>query len=108
MFADFVFFLSTNVTDVGGPYGRSTGVPETCHALTRLIIGGYPKFIAEGWNDKYLPVWLQEAGYSTYYTGKLMNGHSTSTYNKPYPRGWNGTNCESRETATAKHNTDLK
>lgn len=65
---------NTNVTDVSLPYG------------------GYPKFITEGWNDKYLPVWLQEAGYNTYYTGKLMNGHSTSTYDKPFPRGWNGTN----------------
>ncbi|KAK8108011.1 uncharacterized protein PG998_010024 [Apiospora kogelbergensis] len=64
---------NTNVTDVALPYG------------------GYPKFVSEGWNDKYLPVWLQEAGYNTYYTGKLMNGHSTSTYNNPYPKGWTGT-----------------
>ncbi|KAK7980369.1 hypothetical protein PG989_012826 [Apiospora arundinis] len=64
---------NTNVTDVGLPYG------------------GYPKFASEGWNDKYLPVWLQEAGYNTYYTGKLMNGFSTSTYNNPYPKGWTGT-----------------
>ena len=64
---------NTNVTDVSLPYG------------------GYPKFVSEGWNDKYLPVWLQQAGYSTYYTGKLMNGHSTTTYDDPYPGGWNGT-----------------
>ena len=67
---------NTNVTDVSPPYG------------------GYPKFISEGWNEKYLPVWLQEAGYDTYYTGKLMNGFSTSAYNKPYPKGWTGTDCE--------------
>lgn len=67
---------NTNVTDVSPPYG------------------GYPKFLSEGWNEKYLPVWLQEAGYNTYYTGKLMNGHSTSTYNKPFPAGWTGTDCE--------------
>jgi N-acetylglucosamine-6-sulfatase len=65
---------NTNVTDVSLPYG------------------GYPKFITEGLNSKYLPVWLQDAGYSTYYTGKLMNGHSKQTYNKPFPNGWNGTN----------------
>ncbi|PVH95205.1 Arylsulphatase [Periconia macrospinosa] len=64
---------NTNVTDVSPPYG------------------GYPKFISQGLNDKYLPVWLQEAGYNTYYTGKLMNGHSTTTYNNPFPAGWNGT-----------------
>lgn len=52
----------------------------------------YPKFITEGWNDEYLPVWLQNAGYNTFYTGKLMNGHSTETYNKPYAAGWNSTN----------------
>ncbi|KAK3057873.1 hypothetical protein LTR09_000948 [Extremus antarcticus] len=65
---------NTNVTDVSLPYG------------------GYPKFVSEGLNDKYLPVWLQEAGYETYYTGKLMNGHSTATYNKPFAKGWTGTN----------------
>lgn len=64
---------NTNVTDVSLPYG------------------GYPKFVSEGWNDRYLPVWLQEAGYNTYYTGKLMNGHSIWTYNDPYPKGWTGT-----------------
>ncbi|KXJ96085.1 arylsulfatase precursor [Microdochium bolleyi] len=64
---------NTNVTDVSAPYG------------------GYGKFISEGWNENYLPVWLQDAGYDTYYTGKLMNGLSTSTYNKPFPKGWNRT-----------------
>ncbi|KAK8133688.1 arylsulfatase precursor [Apiospora sp. TS-2023a] len=64
---------NTNVTDVAMPYG------------------GYPKFASEGWNDKYLPVWLQDAGYNTYYTGKLMNGFSTKTYNNPFPKGWTGT-----------------
>lgn len=54
--------------------------------------GGYPKFTKEGWNDKYLPVWLQNAGYNTFYTGKLMNGHSEETYNSPYAKGWNSTN----------------
>ncbi|KAI0596222.1 arylsulfatase precursor [Biscogniauxia sp. FL1348] len=61
---------NTNVTDVSAPYG------------------GYPKFVSEGWNDKYLPIWLQEEGYNTYYTGKLMNGHSVTTYNSPYAKGW--------------------
>ncbi|KAH8728591.1 arylsulfatase precursor [Phaeosphaeriaceae sp. PMI808] len=63
---------NTNVTDVSAPYG------------------GYPRFIEEGFNDNYLPVWLQEAGYNTYYTGKMMNGHSTATYNNPRIKGWNG------------------
>ncbi|KAI1358508.1 arylsulfatase-like protein [Xylaria arbuscula] len=61
-----------NVTDVQTPYG------------------GYPKFISQGLNDKYLPVWLQDAGYNTYYTGKLFNAHSVSTYNSPFAAGWTG------------------
>ncbi|KAK7947993.1 arylsulfatase [Apiospora aurea] len=98
---------NTNVTDVALPYG------------------GYPKFASEGWNDKYLPVWLQEAGYNTYYTGKLMNGFSTATYNNPFPNGWTGTdffldpntyvyynvtmqrNKEGPRTLTGQYSTDL-
>ncbi|XEV01814.1 hypothetical protein FSHL1_007101 [Fusarium sambucinum] len=65
---------STNVTDVSPPYG------------------GYPKFVSQGLNDNYLPVWLSEAGYKTYYTGKLFNSHTINNYNSPYPAGWTGTN----------------
>ncbi|KAI0020296.1 alkaline-phosphatase-like protein [Xylariomycetidae sp. FL0641] len=61
---------NTNVTNVTPPYG------------------GYPKFISQGLNDKYLPVWLQEAGYNTYYTGKLFNAHSVDNYHSPYAAGW--------------------
>lgn len=35
------------------------------------MVGGYPRFIEEGFNDAYFPVWFQEAGYNTYYTGKV-------------------------------------
>ncbi|KAG5751790.1 hypothetical protein H9Q70_005584 [Fusarium xylarioides] len=61
---------NTNVTDVVAPYG------------------GYPKFISEGLNSNYLPIWLQEAGYSTYYTGKLFNAHTVENYDKPHAAGW--------------------
>lgn len=27
-----------------------------------------------------LPLWLQEAGYKTYFTGKLMNQHNIGNY----------------------------
>jgi arylsulfatase A-like enzyme len=63
---------NTNVTDVSPPYG------------------GYPKFISQGLNDKWLPVWLQQSGYNTYYTGKLFNAHSVQNYNNPFPAGFNG------------------
>ncbi|KAJ7140941.1 alkaline-phosphatase-like protein [Mycena epipterygia] len=62
---------NTNVTDVAPPYG------------------GYPKFVQEGLNSNSLPVWLQAAGYNTYYAGKLMNGHSTANYDAPFVNGFN-------------------
>ncbi|KAH7015555.1 alkaline-phosphatase-like protein [Ilyonectria destructans] len=65
---------NTNVTDVSPPYG------------------GFPKFVSQGLNDNYLPVWLQEAGYNTYYTGKLFNAHTIYNYDSPYPAAWTGTN----------------
>lgn len=64
---------NTNITDVKPPYG------------------GYAKFVENGFNEKYLPVWLQEAGYNSYYTGKLFNGHSVDYYDSPYPAGFAGT-----------------
>ncbi|KIW21655.1 hypothetical protein PV08_02235 [Exophiala spinifera] len=63
---------NTNVTDVNPPYG------------------GYPKFVSQGLNDAWLPVWLQEAGYNTYYTGKLFNSHTVSNYDSPFPAGFTG------------------
>ena len=50
--------------------------------------GGYPKFVAQGFNENWLPVWLQDAGYSTYYTGKLFNSHTVENWNSPHPAGW--------------------
>jgi len=79
---------NTNVTDVSPPYGKSHYLVSRSN-LTG-IAGGYPKFVSQGLNDKYLPVWLQDAGYNTYYTGKLFNAHSVNTYNSPYAAGWTG------------------
>ncbi|KAJ5229055.1 hypothetical protein N7489_009763 [Penicillium chrysogenum] len=63
---------NTNVTDVNPPWG------------------GYPKFVEREFNENYLPVWMQQAGYDTYYTGKLMNGHSIENYDSPHAAGFNG------------------
>ncbi|KAF4120842.1 Arylsulfatase A or related enzyme [Geosmithia morbida] len=63
---------NTNVTDVKPPFG------------------GYPQIIKEGWHDNFLPIWIQELGYNTYYTGKLWNAHTIDNYNDPYVRGFNG------------------
>lgn len=43
-----------------------------------------------GFNDDFLPVWLQEAGYDTYYTGKLFNAHTVDNYHNPHVNGFNG------------------
>ncbi|KAI1341591.1 Arylsulphatase [Xylariaceae sp. FL0016] len=61
---------NTNVTDLSPPYG------------------GYPKFVAQGFNTNYLPVWMQAAGWNTYYVGKLFNAHSVDNYNDPFPGGF--------------------
>ncbi|EFX06431.1 arylsulfatase [Grosmannia clavigera kw1407] len=63
---------NTNVTDVKPPHG------------------GYPKFVSQGLNEAYLPVWLQQADYNTYYTGKLFNAHTIDNYDSPRPAGWTG------------------
>ena len=63
---------------------------ETVSILTMSQTGGYPKFVSQGLNERYLPVWLQEAGYNTYYTGKLFNAHTVFNYHKPYPAGFTG------------------
>lgn len=78
---------NTNVTDVYPPYGMIT--PEDVPARQLITsTGGYPKFVGNGLNDAYLPVWLQAAGYDTYYAGKLFNAHTIQNYNKPWPNGW--------------------
>jgi len=35
-------------------------------------------------------VWLQDAGYNTYYTGKLFNSHTVKNYDSPFPAGFTG------------------
>ncbi|KAJ3547397.1 hypothetical protein NM208_g1529 [Fusarium decemcellulare] len=62
-----------NVTDVVTPYG------------------GYPKFISEGLNENWLPIWLKDAGYNSYYVGKLFNSHTIANYFLPFPNGFAGT-----------------
>lgn len=59
-----------------------------CSIVTDDFSGGYPRFVEEGFNDNYLPVWLQQAGYNTYYTGKLFNVHTVTNYDSPEPAGF--------------------
>ena len=55
-----------------------------------LLKGGYPKFVSQGFNDNYLPLWMQQSGYSTYYVGKLFNAQSIWNYDSPHAAGWTG------------------
>ena len=66
-----------------------TGMNAHNHNVTDVSApaGGYQKF-ADQFNNAYLPIWFREAGYSTYYTGKLMNEYSITTFANPLPRGW--------------------
>ncbi|KAK4508793.1 hypothetical protein PRZ48_002532 [Zasmidium cellare] len=50
--------------------------------------GGWPKFVNQGLNKNYLPVWLNDAGIDTYYVGKFMNAYTTENFLKPAPKGW--------------------
>ncbi|CZT44584.1 probable arylsulfatase [Rhynchosporium secalis] len=86
---------NTNVTDVFPPYGIThvfslSSYPQKFNTSSKLKThpGGYPKFISQGFNSNWLPIWLQQANYSTYYTGKLFNAHTITNYNSPHPAGW--------------------
>ncbi|KAJ5104419.1 hypothetical protein NUU61_001766 [Penicillium alfredii] len=61
---------NTNVTNVEPPYG------------------GYPQVVKTGMNDDYLPIWMQKAGYKTYYVGKLWNAHTEENYDAPFAKGF--------------------
>lgn len=50
--------------------------------------GGFPKFVAQGINDDYLPLWLQQGGVNTYYVGKFSNGHNITNYVETPIKGW--------------------
>ncbi|KAF2108786.1 alkaline-phosphatase-like protein [Lophiotrema nucula] len=50
--------------------------------------GGWQKIKEEGLNNRYLPIWLGDDGYQTYYTGKLYNGMETDLVEKETARGW--------------------
>lgn len=49
--------------------------------------GAWPKFLATGENNDNLAHWLKNAGYTTAYLGKFMNGYGMRNYFNP-PAGW--------------------
>ncbi|EEB94262.1 hypothetical protein MPER_06947, partial [Moniliophthora perniciosa FA553] len=74
-----------NITYVSGEFG---GMFRIYDGNTSSSSTGYHLFCEKGYNDAYLPVFLQGAGYNTYYTGKLMNGLSYDQLSIEYPKGW--------------------
>ncbi|KAI8323006.1 alkaline phosphatase-like protein, partial [Martensiomyces pterosporus] len=48
--------------------------------------GSYYKFQVNHLDDNWLPLWLQEAGYSNHYIGKFINGVDLN--NTVAPKGW--------------------
>ncbi|GAA6007187.1 hypothetical protein JCM10207_001537 [Rhodosporidiobolus poonsookiae] len=61
---------NTNITSVQPPWG------------------GWTVFNEKGYNGHYLPTFLQAAGYNTYYSGKLMNGHTVGNVESLEAEGW--------------------
>lgn len=49
--------------------------------------GNYDKWLASEMDADYLPNWLNDAGYSTNYVGKLLNGLNLLNYDPP-PKAW--------------------
>jgi len=69
-----------------------TGLAAHNHNITNVSPphGGYTKVVSQGFNDDNLFLWMQRAGYNTYYTGKLYNFHTVDNFNKPSAKGFNG------------------
>lgn len=67
--------------------------------LANRELGGYPKFLEEGHNENWVPLWLEQAGVDSYYVGKLMNHHNITHYNKPYPSGFKAHVSAPRDTS---------
>ncbi|KAJ9475977.1 Arylsulfatase [Pseudozyma hubeiensis] len=61
------------------------------HNVTNVVLpfGGWTRFVAQGYRKDWLPTWLQSAGYSTYYTGKLMNGNTVTNWKTSPVLGFN-------------------
>ncbi|KAG7094661.1 hypothetical protein E1B28_005484 [Marasmius oreades] len=102
---DFMPKLKSTLAEKGTAYERFYAPVSLCcpsrvsllraqyahnHNITYVVgdFGGYQVFCEKGHNDKYLPLYLQRAGYGTYYTGKLMNGLAYDQIATQPPKGW--------------------
>ncbi|KAH0428072.1 arylsulfatase [Colletotrichum camelliae] len=87
---DYLPFIKKHLIDQGTLYKRHFSAHNTNVTDIFPPYGGYPKFVAEGHNENYLPKFLQDVGYNTYYTGKLFNAHTVDNYHSPHAAGWTG------------------
>jgi N-acetylglucosamine-6-sulfatase len=95
----------SRVSFMRGQYAHNHGV------LTNQSTdqGGYERFIELGLQDSTVATWLDDAGYSTFYAGKFLNGYEGS--NTDVVPGWDewytfGSNI--REQYTINENGTLK
>ena len=88
-FTDFPLCCPSRVTFLTGQASNNHGILGNNAGQE----GGYPKFRLT--EDETLPVWLQRAGFTTFYIGKYMNGYGGYTAAAPLeeklhvPPGWN-------------------
>ncbi|CAO3661658.1 unnamed protein product [Umbelopsis ramanniana] len=73
----------SRVSLLRGQYAHNTNITHVMEPY-----GGYDRFNRLKLGESYLPIWLQEAGYSTNYIGKLMNGVAVHNW-ETAPKGWN-------------------
>ena len=63
------------------------GEVQPCNAQNLpCYAGGAGKFLNQELDRDYLPVWLQALGYSTYFTGKFLNGFDDDLAETNCPR----------------------
>ena len=86
-FTNFPLCCPSRATMLTGQYAHNHNVLSN-----REPDGGYGVF-NERHGNNYLPIWLQEAGYSTAYMGKYMNEYAEpdeyGTTPSDVPKGWN-------------------
>ena len=86
-FTNFPLCCPSRATMLTGQYAHNHGVLSNVEPD-----GGYGVFNERHGND-YLPIWLQQAGYSTAYMGKYLNEYAEpdeyGTTPSDVPKGWN-------------------
>jgi N-acetylglucosamine-6-sulfatase len=80
-FVNYSLCCPSRATLLTGQYAHSHGVRGN-----RLPSGGYSKLAPTLGNS--LPVWLQQAGYSTAHVGKFLNGYGNTSPDTEVPPGW--------------------